>query len=134
MYLDESNKLRSLYTQIEYDYSELKDVVMHELRNVITSASLGLITDDWILNRMHDISCSTSRSSFIVFPSDDYFFVFSILNLNGNMQVKLSTFRVQGQLPNGAFVSSVGYWSTEREGQAANPSVHQIVGIFPPLK
>ena len=137
MYLEESNRLRQLFTQIEYDHSEMESVKLNSMEEVsafIASSSLYMITEEWVISRMYTVAVSNTRSAFMIFPNGDYFFVYNIAHVDGAFQIKISTFKVQGQLPVGSFVSSVGFWTHEREGQAANPSLHQIVGIFPPLK
>lgn len=134
LYLDESNKLRSLYKQLEYDYSEINNVPTTQLVSTIHSASLGLITDGWIQSRIAAVASAAYRSSFIVAPTNTTFFVISVTNQGSSFLVRMSTFRVEGKLPTGAFLTSTGGWSIERYGEGASPSIHQIYSIFPPLK
>lgn len=134
LYLDESNKLRQLYTQLEYDYSELNNVPLNDLVNAISTAALSQITDSWIRARIQQVATSTYRSCFLVAPTANYFFVFGVTNFSGTFMVKMSTFKVEGRLPVGAFLTSVGTWNFERFGEGASPSLHQIVSIFPALK
>ena len=134
LYLEESNKLRRLYTQLEYDYSELTRVPANDLANAINTAALGLITDAWMRARIQQVATATYRSCFMVVPTSNYFFVFGVTNLNGNFMVKISTFKVQGTLPVGSFLTSTGTWIIERYGAGASPSLHQIISIFPALK
>ena len=135
LYLDESNRMRALYPQIEYDYSELDVVPEGQLSGAISAASLGNIVDGGILSRIVTVARSSARSSFIVVPQPSVFYVAAVNNLyNGNFRLRFSTFRVQGKLPTGAFVTSTGVWATERAGEGAVPSLSQIIAIFPALK
>lgn len=134
LYLDESNALRQLYTQLEYDYSEINNVPMDQLAASIATASMNQISDGYIHARIQQVASSAYRSSFLVAPSENTFFVVAVTNQGDNYLVRFSTFRVEGRVPVGAFVWSVGYWSMERSGEGVYPSIHQLLAIFPPLK
>lgn len=134
LYLDESNKLRNLYAQIEYDYTELDRIEPANLANTIVGASLGLITDGGIVSRVHSIAQGSSRSSFMYAVNDTTFFVGAVTNFGSYYLLRFSTFRVQGKLPTGAFATSVGSWYVERYGSGATPSLAQILAIFPAIK
>lgn len=134
LYLEESNKLRNLYPQIEYDYTELDKIEPHNLGNTLVGASLNLITDGGITSRIHAIAQGSYRSSFLYAVNDTTFFVGAITNFGSHFLLRFSTFRITGKLPTGAFVTSVGSWNVERWGAGATPSLAQLIAIFPPLK
>ena len=134
LFLEESNKLRQLYVQIEYDYSEVLQVPRDQLMQAVNAAALSLITDTGILSRIHAVASATYTSSFFVVPNNEYFFVMSILAYDTHFALRMSTFKVTGTLPIGAFATSMGTWNLERPGQASSPSIHQLLGVFPALK
>lgn len=134
LYLDESNKLRNLYPQIEYDYTELDRIEPHNFGNTLVGASLSLITDGGIVSRIQAIAQGSYRSSFLYAVNDTTFFVGAVTNFGSHFLLRFSTFRITGKLPTGAFVTSVGSWNVERYGAGATPSLAQLIAIFPPLK
>ena len=119
LYLEESNRLRQLFTQIEYDHSEVNSLKFNDIPEVyafIQASSLNMITDETVMSRIYAVAAANTKSAFMVFPNAEYFFVYNVAHVDGLIQFKISTFRVKGQLPVGAFVSSVGLWNHEREG------------------
>jgi hypothetical protein len=134
LYLDESSRLRSLYPQIEYDYTELDRIEPQNLGNTIFGASLGRITDASIISRIQTIAQASTRSSFLFAAAPNIFFVGAITNHGSHFLLKFSTFGVRGKLPTSAFAISVGSWNVERHGEAASPSLAQLLAIFPAIK
>ncbi len=134
IYLDESNRLRTLYTEIRYEWSEVYNIAPHEIVHYVHHGSAHLIGDHNVLNRISDVARGNGHSCFLVFPHGQIFFAMCLYNHGHALDIKLSTITVAGQLPVGAFATSVGGWNLELGGQGASPSIHQILGIFPPLK
>jgi len=133
-FVDENLKLRQLYKQLEYDLSEVNSIQPEELMTMIKSLSRDQITDAFVLNKIQQIASSTYRSCFLVAPSPNFFFVFGVVNQNGSYSISISTFKVEGRLPVGAFLTSTGTWNIERYGEGASPSLHQIMSIFPAMR
>lgn len=134
LYLQESNQMRQLYTELEYDYSEIANVNNWDLISTIQTATLNLVTDGWIHSRITEIANSAYHSCFLSAPVDNYLFVIGVINQGGVFTVRISTFKISGRLPVGAFATSSGTWNLERYGEGASPSIHQVISIFPALK
>ena len=134
-FLEESKKLRALYTEIENNHSELQAVPKDQTQTAIQTASLGRISDGSILSRISQLANGASRSNFLLVPKDDTFFVIGVTSAGSSLTIKLTHFQIKGKrLPVGAFAYSVGSWVLERGGEGASPSIHQILAIFPPLQ
>ena len=134
-FVEESKKLRALYTEIMYDSSDIQEVPIDQLPNTIQTASLGKINDALILYWVRQKAFFSARSNFFCVPTEDTFFVFEVVNLRSSYTVKFTTFHVKGnRLPVGAFAVSSGNWVFERYGEGSSPSVHQLISIFPPLR
>ncbi len=134
LYIDEANRLRALYRQLEVNYMEMTDVPVANVQDAIHASTDGTVNDAGIKQRMQAVTGGNARSSFMVFPGNNFFYVFSMVNQGGKVTLRISKFMVDGQVPMGAFVSSTGNWILERPGRGSSPSVQQIMGIFPALK
>lgn len=134
LYLQESHILRRFYPEIQYDYAEMDDVPLNELRTAIQQASYSQIGDNHVFTRMTQIAGSNARSSFFHVPNSNVLFVISVNKSGANYLVRMSSFRVNGRLPAGAFAWSVGGWNLERGGQGTSPSSQDLMRVFPPLK
>ena len=134
LYIPESQVLRRYYPEITYDYTELSDVPQNNIISVLREASQRQIGDVNILNRINQVATSAARSSIFYAPNNNLLFVISISKVGANFLIRMSSFTVNGRLPAGAFATSVGAWRLERVGIPANPSVNEILQIFPPLK
>jgi hypothetical protein len=134
LYITESQVLRKFYPEITYDYTDLSDVPPNDMISAVKEASQGQIGDVNILNRIKQVAISVARSSFFFAPNNNLLFVISINKVGANYLIRISSFTVSGRLPGGAFATSVGGWNLERAGNAANPSVNEILKIFPALK
>ena len=134
LYIAESQVLRKFYPEITYDYIDLSDVPPNDIISALREASRGQIVNGNILTRINQVAISAARSSFFFAPNNNLLFVISINKVGANYLIRLSSFTVNGRLPGGAFATSVGGWRLERPGNAANPSVNEILQIFPALK
>ena len=134
LYIQESQVLRRYYPEITYDYTELSEVPQHEMITAVLEASAGQIGDYNILNRMVQIAISAANSSFFYSPHNNLLYVISINRTGDSFLIRMSSFTVAGRLPGGAFATSVGGWNLEVGGNPVNPSVHELLAIFPPLK
>ena len=134
LYVTESHTLRKFYPEIQYDYTEMVDVPLNQLPSAIRESSMNQITDGSIFQRIQQISGANSRSSFFYAPNASSLFVISANKSGSNYLVRMSSFKVNGRLPAGAFAVSVGAWSLERAGQGTTPSSQELVKVFPPLK
>ena len=134
MYIEESQVLRRFYPEITYDYTELKDVPQYEFHSAFREASQGKIVDANILNRISLLAASASRSSFFYAPNNNLLYVISINRQGTVYLIRVSIFTVNNRLPGGSFATSAGSWNLVRAGNPANPSVHEILKIFPTLK
>ena len=138
LYIAESQVLRRFYPEITYDFVELMNVPLNEITSALKEASKGEIRDVFILNRIKQVATSSKslffRSSFFFASNSKTLFVISIHKFPTNVKIRMSSFTVNYRFPGRAFATSVGAWNLEREGHPANPSVHEILKIFPPLK
>ena len=134
LYVDESHILRRFYPEIQYDYLEMTAIPHHELSTVIMEACSGQITDGYVFGRIQQVTETYDKSSFFTAPNSNILWVISINKEADGYLVRMSSFRVDGRLPAGAVAVSVGAWSLERAGQGTNPSVTDILNIFPTLK
>jgi hypothetical protein len=135
VFLEESRKLRALFTEVQYDYSELLTVEKDQLDATIQAISLDKISDWWVKQRIVQVASTVYRSNFFVVTDPFFFFVVGVWNQGTHYTVKVTTFQVQGnRLPVNAFATSVGSWGLDRQGEGSNPSIHQLLAIFPPLK
>ena len=134
LYIPESQILRRFYPEITYDYTDLSDVPQNIIISALRKASQRQIGDVNILNRINQVATSAARSSIFYAPNNNLLFVISISKVWDKFLIRMSSFTVIGRLPAGAFATSVGGWRLERAGNAANPSVHEILQVFPALK
>ena len=138
LYIAEAQVLRRFYPEITYDFVELLNVPLKDITSTLKQASKGEIRDIAILNRIKQVATSSTsslfRSSFFIAVNCKTLFVISIHKSPTNCNIKMSTFTVNCKLPGRAFATSVGAWNLERERFPANPSVHEILKIFPALK
>lgn len=134
LYIEESQVLRRYYPEIAYEYIELNDVPHHEFIAAVHEASQGSVHDMDVLNRILQVAASTPSSSFFFSPHNNLLYVIAVNLTETRYFIRMSAFTVDGRLPGGSFATSVGAWNLERAGNPVNPSVHELLGIFPPLK
>jgi len=134
LYIQESHTLRRFYPEIQYDYTEMENVPHQDLQNAIRIGSLHQIQDGFVYQRIHDVAGPHARSSFFHAPNNNIIFVMSVNREGANFRVRMSSFKVNGRMPAGAFGSSAGAWSLERPGQGTAPSSNELMRVFPALK
>ena len=129
---EEHLKLRTLYPEIEYEYT---DVVMAEIANFdgVLHDSLKAQGEQHIKDRIRNLVRDTQHLNFIYVMSDKIvYYLIAHNHFDGHFDLHISQFTVGGtsSLPQGAFAVSAGSWSLELPGANANPSIHQILAIF----
>ena len=134
LYISESLKIRNLYTQLEYDSSEIWSVESSQLEAAIRSQTKDKVTAYSVLSKVRATMNNNSKANFLVAPTEDFFFVFGINKVGNAFNLRVSTFKVNLRLPVGAFAISTGAWRVENAGEGANPSLHMLLSIFPPNK
>ena len=134
LYLQESHTLRRFFPEIQYDYTEMVEVPHHEIPIAVQQGSFGQIGDGSIFERIQQIAGGHDRSSFFHAPNHNMLFVISVNKSGGEFLIRMSSFKVDGRLPAGAFAWSVGGWNLERGGHGSSPSVHDLLSVFPALK
>ena len=131
-FVDEHAKLRALYPEIEYVWTDVATVEIPQWNDAFYHTMRGL-GDQGIRDRMWQFLAAHQHSNFL-YAATANILLYVIVHKNDassfNLHVSIFTVGGGSRLPIGAFATSVGGWSLERGGENANPSIHQIMGIF----
>lgn len=131
-FIDEHQKLSNLYPKIEYEYTDVENIEIGGWNSALIAAMKGH-GDQGVRDRMNQFLQAHVHSNFVFAATNKILFYVILHNhRNGNFNLHVSQFTVASShnLPTGAFATSIGAWSLERGGAGANPSIHQILGIF----
>lgn len=134
VYQEECHKLRRWFREIVCSHEEMEDVPLHELTTDIIATYFNAIPDASVVARIQQVAVAAGKSSFFYSPNQSHIYVIAINREGENFRVHLSSFRVEGGMPEGAFAWSAGSWNLERPGRGTNPSSRDLMLAFPPLK
>lgn len=133
-YIPHAEALKRMYGDVSFEGLNLDGIPEAMAGEAVRHFSQGMISNPAIIGRITQLSSSAPRCSFLYVPSPNRIYLISIQKQTDGYYTQITTFSVSGSLPVGAFASSVGAWNIESTGTPANPSVHDLLKVLPPLK
>lgn len=133
-YISYSKSLRRLYGSVKFDESKLDNVPSNLVGEAIKSLVSDHISKTGVLTKIISISKSANKASFLHAPTSTKLCLVSCQKLSNGYSIQISIFQTPAKLPNGAFATSTGSWKIEAAGSSSNPSIQQLLKVFPALK
>ena len=126
---------QSLYPDLQFDEIVAETVESSQLMSTLRELTLNMVTDGGKLNRMIEVIQANPKCSIMHVPNGSTLLLLSASQVSSSVFILEQTIiRVQGQLPLGAFASSVGSWSIEAPGTGGRFPASQILRVFPALR